>query len=56
MTRPPGVQGIVETILHVDDLPRAVAFYRDEIGLEPMAGDPDGHLVEFITPGIWPNY
>lgn len=139
--RPPPLDGIVETILYVDDLPRAVAFYRDEMGLEPMVGDgerfqcfragarqvlllfkrggtleptevpggiipphdgrgphhiafgvskaayadwkarlaargiavesettwerggrsvyfrdPDGHLVELVTPGIWPNY
>lgn len=30
----------METILYVDDLVRAVAFYRGELGLEPMAGDP----------------
>lgn len=139
--RPPPIDGIVESILYADDLPRAVAFYRDEIGLEPLVGDgerfqcfrggprqvlllfkrggtlepaevpggvipphdgrgphhiafavgkeayaawkarllsrgisiesetswerggqsvyfrdPDGHLVELVTPGIWPNY
>lgn len=138
---PPRLEGIVESVLYVDDLPRAVAFYRDVLGLEPMTGDaarfqsfrvcdrqvlllfkrggtlqptavpggiipphdgagphhlgfaiapeayerwigrlgdsgiriesetkwerggrslyfrdPDGHLVELITPGIWPNY
>jgi catechol 2,3-dioxygenase-like lactoylglutathione lyase family enzyme len=138
---PPPIEGIVETALYVNDLPRAVAFYRDTLGLSPMVGDaarfqsfkvggrqvlllfrrgstlepapvpggvipphdgrgphhigfavtheaydqwlvrlkaqgitiesethwprggrslyfrdPDGHLVEFITPGIWPNY
>jgi catechol 2,3-dioxygenase-like lactoylglutathione lyase family enzyme len=37
---PPPIEGIVETILYVDDLPRAAAFYRDELGLEPMNGDP----------------
>lgn len=141
MIHPPAIDGIVETILYVDDLDRAVQFYRDVIGLEPMTGDaarfqafkagaaqvlllfkrggtleptqvpggvipphdgtgphhigfaikadvynawlqrlgaagiaiesetawprggrslyfrdPDGHLVELITPGIWPNY
>ncbi len=40
MNRPPPLSGIIETILYVDDLPRAVAFYRDLLGLEPMTGDP----------------
>lgn len=39
MTRNPGIDGIVETILYVDDLERAVAFYRDVVGLEAMTGD-----------------
>lgn len=137
----PRIDGIVESALYTDDLPRAVAFYRDVLGLVPMVGDgerfqafraadrqvlllfrrggtltptvvpggvipphdgrgpqhiglaiaaadyeawrtrlaghgllieseanwerggrslyfrdPDGHLVELITPGIWPNY
>ncbi len=39
MKPPPPVAGIVETILYVEDLARAVAFYRDELGLEPMTGD-----------------
>lgn len=141
MSATPAIDGIVETILYVDDLARGTAFYRDVLGLQPMTGDgvrfqalnaggrhvlllfkrggtleptavpggiipphdgsgphhigfaigdgayepwlarlrgagiaiesettwerggrsfyfrdPDGHLVEFITPGIWPNY
>lgn len=40
MSQPPPVEGIVESILYVDDLPRAVAFYRDELGFVPMTGDP----------------
>jgi len=40
MNRPPPIEGIVESILYVADLGRAVAFYRDELGLEPMTGDP----------------
>jgi catechol 2,3-dioxygenase-like lactoylglutathione lyase family enzyme len=36
----PSIQGIVETILYVDDLARAVTFYRDVLGLAPMTGDP----------------
>lgn len=37
---PPSIEGIVETILYTDDLPRAIAFYRDALGLEPLTGDP----------------
>lgn len=37
--RPPPIQGIVETILYVDDLARAMIFYRDVLGLAPMTGD-----------------
>ena len=40
MTQPPPIDGILESILYVDDLPRAVAFYRDELGFAPMTGDP----------------
>lgn len=35
----PPVDGVLETVLYVDDLERAVAFYRDVLGLRPMAGD-----------------
>lgn len=137
----PPINGVIETILYADNLPRALAFYRDVMGLGVMKGDaarfhaldagagrvlllfkrggtltpttvtggvipphdgsgphhiglaiakedyapwkarleargvkiesettwdrggrslyfrdPDGHLVELITPGIWPNY
>ncbi len=38
--RAPDIEGVVETILYVDDLPRAVAFYRDVLGLQPLGGDP----------------
>jgi catechol 2,3-dioxygenase-like lactoylglutathione lyase family enzyme len=38
--KPPVIERIVETVLYVSDLPRAVAFYRDLLGLEPMTGDP----------------
>jgi catechol 2,3-dioxygenase-like lactoylglutathione lyase family enzyme len=40
MVRPPAIEGIIETILYVDDLAQAVAFYRDELGLKAMTGDP----------------
>ncbi len=36
----PPIHGVVETILYTDDLPRAVAFYREVLGLAPMTGDP----------------
>lgn len=39
MSRPPPIEGIVESILYVEDIARAVAFYRDELGFEPMVGD-----------------
>lgn len=35
----PAVHGVVETALYVEDLPRAVAFYRDVLGLKPLVGD-----------------
>ena len=34
----PPIHGVVETILYSDDLPKAVAFYRDVLGLLPMTG------------------
>jgi catechol 2,3-dioxygenase-like lactoylglutathione lyase family enzyme len=35
----PAIHGVVETILYTDDLPRALAFYRDILGLKLMKGD-----------------
>ena len=40
MSEPPPIAGIVETVLYVEDLPRAIAFYRDVLGLPMMTGDP----------------
>lgn len=40
MSQPPPIEGIVETILYVADLPRAIAFYRDVLGFPLMTGDP----------------
>jgi catechol 2,3-dioxygenase-like lactoylglutathione lyase family enzyme len=34
----PRIARVVETALYVDDLDRAVAFYRDALGLRPMDG------------------
>jgi catechol 2,3-dioxygenase-like lactoylglutathione lyase family enzyme len=39
--RPPAINGVVETALHVNDLDRAVTFYRDILGLRSMKGEPD---------------
>jgi catechol 2,3-dioxygenase-like lactoylglutathione lyase family enzyme len=35
----PPISGVVESILYFDDLPRAIAFYSDVMGLMPIAGD-----------------
>lgn len=35
----PAIHGVVETILYTDGLERAVAFYRDQLGLKPMKTD-----------------
>ena len=35
----PKLDRIIETCLHVEDLDRAEAFYRDVLGLTPIAGD-----------------
>ena len=37
--KPPPIEGIVESILYTNNLERAVAFYRDELGLESLVGD-----------------
>jgi catechol 2,3-dioxygenase-like lactoylglutathione lyase family enzyme len=37
----PPIHGVVESILYVDELPRAVAFYRDVLGFLPLKGDGD---------------
>ena len=35
----PKLAGVIETALYVDDLPRAVAFYRDILGLATLNED-----------------
>ena len=37
----PKIHGVVESILYTDDLPHAVAFYRDTLGCVELAGDGD---------------
>jgi len=38
-TQPPPVTGVIETALYVDDLPRAVAFYRKLFGFPVLNED-----------------
>lgn len=45
----PPINGVVETILYTDDLPRATAFYRDLLGLPVMKGD--GERFEALDSG-----
>jgi catechol 2,3-dioxygenase-like lactoylglutathione lyase family enzyme len=35
----PPIHGVIESILYVDDLPKAVAWYRDLLGFVPLKGD-----------------
>jgi len=37
----PTIDGVLETILYTENLPRARTFYREVMGLAPMAGDSD---------------
>ena len=39
MTKPPAVNGVLETGLYVDDLEKARRFYEDVMGLRPIFGD-----------------
>lgn len=39
MTRTPGVTGVLETALYVQDLPRAVRFYEELFGFESLFAD-----------------
>ncbi|MCA1684582.1 MAG: VOC family protein [Planctomycetia bacterium] len=39
----PGIINLVETAVYVDDLDRAVAFYADVLGLEPVGREPGRH-------------
>lgn len=39
MDQAPTIAGIVESVLYTDDLPRAVRFFREILGLVPMTGD-----------------
>lgn len=48
-SRAPAINGVVETILYVDDLARATAFYRDVLGLIEMKGD--GHRFQALDSG-----
>jgi catechol 2,3-dioxygenase-like lactoylglutathione lyase family enzyme len=35
----PQVEGVIETSLYVEDMPRAVRFYRDVLGFVPIEAD-----------------
>jgi catechol 2,3-dioxygenase-like lactoylglutathione lyase family enzyme len=35
----PPIHGVIESILYVDDLPKAVAWYRELLGFVPLKGD-----------------
>jgi catechol 2,3-dioxygenase-like lactoylglutathione lyase family enzyme len=49
MTSPaPAIQRVVETALYVDDMQRAVAFYRDVLGLRVLS---DGQRLSSIDAG-----
>lgn len=39
MTGKPAIRRVLETALYVDDMARAVAFYRDVLGLRVMGGN-----------------
>lgn len=39
MSEPPRLRRVLETALYVDDMPRAVAFWRDTMGLRALGGD-----------------
>jgi len=38
-TEVPRIEGVVETVLYVEDLARGVRFYREVLGLREIAGD-----------------
>ncbi len=44
---------VVETCLYVEDLGRAEAFYRDVLGLEVIATEPDRHLFFRVGDGVF---
>lgn len=35
----PQVEGVIETSLYVEDMPRSVKFYHDVLGFVPIDGD-----------------
>jgi len=43
----PRISGVLETALYVDDMERAVAFYRDVVGLRLMVGEGDPRFAAF---------
>jgi catechol 2,3-dioxygenase-like lactoylglutathione lyase family enzyme len=49
MQTAPRIEGIIETVLYVNDLARATAFYRDVLGLTSLGGD--GERFQVFNPG-----
>ena len=47
----PPINGVLETCLYVDDLPRAVTFYQEMLGLKPMTGNPNRFQSFDVGPG-----
>ncbi|MBN9434193.1 MAG: VOC family protein [Bosea sp.] len=43
----PRISGVLETALYVDDMERAVRFYRDVVGLKLMSGEGDPRFAAF---------
>lgn len=62
----PPLTGLLETSLYVGDLARSRRFYEELFGrgathmgrggCSVYFRDPDGHLLELATPGVWINY
>jgi len=61
------LERVIETCLYVDNLDRAANFYEQVLAIEGRTDwsrgghsiyfrDPDGHLLELATPGLWAIY
>ena len=48
-SRPPPIDGVLETVLYARDLARATAFYREVLGFALLAGD--GQRFQAFHPG-----
>jgi catechol 2,3-dioxygenase-like lactoylglutathione lyase family enzyme len=51
---PLGAVGLAATTLYVSDIDRAIAWYRDKLGLEPAASGTDGHrYASYLLGGVF---